>query len=212
MPFKDRQHAGKLLAQALEKYKDNPNAIVLGLPRGGVVVAYEVAHQLHLPLDIICARKIGAPYNPEFAIGAITETGDKFIDEETLDRLDISNDYLSSEIQTQTTEAKRRLDLYRQGRPCLDLEHKIAILVDDGVATGATMKAAIQTVKSKKALTIVVATPIASSSTLTEIEAQVHEVVCIAAPSSFMAVGQFYENFSQTTDQEVIELISRETT
>lgn len=208
MLFKDRQHAGRLLANVLEKYKDNPDAIVLGLPRGGVVLAYEIAQQLHLPLDIICARKIGAPYNSEFAIGAVTETGDKYIDEEIIDRLNIDEDYILNETASQSKEAQRRLNLYRKGKPPLDLENKIAIIVDDGIATGATMKAAVKTVKSKKAKQIIVATPVASPDTLEEIKGTVNETVCLAAPVFFMAVGQFYENFSQTTDEEVMELLT----
>lgn len=207
MIFQDRQHAGQLLAQALKKYQNHPQAIVLGLPRGGVVLAYEVAQVLHLPLDIICARKIGAPFNPEYAIGAITDLGESFLDEGVIERLDIPPEYLTEERDRQRKEAERRVRTYRNHRPPLILEGKIAILIDDGIATGATMKAAIKSVKAKKAKKIVVAAPVASPDTLQEIEDGTTEVICLSSPRFFQAVGQFYEDFSQTTDDEVIQLL-----
>lgn len=207
MLFKDRQHAGKLVANLLEKYRDDSNTIIFGLPRGGVVLAYEVAKHLKLPLDIICARKIGAPYNPEFGVGAITESGESFIDEEVIDRLDISPEYLQNEIKKESKEAARRLAIYRKDRPLAQLKDKTVILIDDGIATGATMKAAIKTLQARKTKKIVVAVPVAAPETLEEIRSMVDEVICLAAPVFFQAVGQFYENFSQTTDQEVIQLL-----
>lgn len=209
MLFKDRQHGGKLLANLLDKYRDNPNAVVIGLPRGGVVTAYEVADQLHLPLDIICARKIGAPYNPEFAIGAITETGDSYLNQDVIDRLDIPKEYLDETIKQESKEAARRVELYKKNHPPIDLKDKIVILIDDGIATGATAKAAIKTLKGKKAKKIIVATPVAAPDTMNEIKEQVDEAVCLAAPVFFQAVGQFYEKFDQTTDQEVMDLMKK---
>lgn len=207
MLFKDRKHAGKLLASLLEKYRDDTNAVIIGLPRGGVVTAAEVAKNLNLPLDIICARKIGAPYNPEFAIGAITETGDSFLNKDVIERLDIPQDYLDETIKKESKESERRVSLYKKNRPKIELEGKTAILIDDGIATGATMKASIKSVKSHKARKVVVATPVASPETMDEIKEEVDEAVCLAAPIFFQAVGQFYENFDQTTDEEVIELL-----
>lgn len=208
MLFKDRQHAGKLLANILEKYRDNHHVVVIGLPRGGVVTAYEVAKQLNLPLDIICARKIGAPYNPEFAIGAITETGDSFLNQEVIDRLDIPKEYIDETIKKESAESARRVEAYKKNRLPTNLSGKTVILVDDGIATGATMKASIKTAKKKGAKKIIVAAPVAAPDTLNEIESEVNEVVCLAAPIFFQAVGQFYERFDQTTDEEVIALLN----
>jgi putative phosphoribosyl transferase len=205
--FKNRVHAAELLANLLTKYQNDAEAIVIGLPRGGVILAYEIAKKLGLPLDIICARKISIPHYTEFAIGAITETGDCYLDQDTINRLNISQDYLQGEIEKQSQEAARRLALYKKGQPLLELKNKTTILIDDGIATGATLKAAILAVKAKKAKKIVVATPVASPDTLKEIRAEVDEVICLVAPLFFQAVGQFYEDFSQTSDEEVIALL-----
>ncbi|MBA3722805.1 MAG: phosphoribosyltransferase [Parachlamydiaceae bacterium] len=210
MLFTDRKHAGKLLANLLTKYKNDKNTIVIGLPRGGVVLAYEIAKELQLPIDIICARKIGAPYNPEFAIGAITETGESFLDLGTIERLGIPKKYLDVEIKKESEEAARRNVLYKKNFPPHDLEGKTVILVDDGIATGATMKATIKAVKNKKAKTVIVAIPVAAPDTLREIKKEVNEVICLAAPIFFQAVGQFYEDFPQTSDQEVIDLLNED--
>lgn len=209
MLFTDRQQAGQLLANLLKAYQNNPEVIVIGLPRGGVILAHTIAQTLQAPLDIICARKIGAPYNLEFAIGAITENGDFFLDQETIERLGITADYLDKETHKQTQEAARRVAVYKGKRPFLDLHEKTVILVDDGIATGATMKAAIKTTKSRGAKKIIVAVPVASPTTLQEIEQEVNDILYLAAPTYFMAVGQFYEQFNQTTDEEVIALLSQ---
>lgn len=208
MLFKNRQHVGTLLAAVLNKYKNVSNTVVIGLPRGGVVVAYEVAHTLNLPLDIICARKISAPNNPEFGIGAITETGESFIDQDLVERLDIPESYLVSEILKEKNEANRRLNTYRNNRPPLDLDGKTVILIDDGIATGVTMKAAIKSVKAKKGSKIIVAVPITSLNTMEEIKQEVDEVIYLAAPIFFQSVGQFYKDFSQTRDEEVVQLLN----
>lgn len=209
MLFKDRKDAGIILAEALIKYKNDPNTIVLGLPRGGIVVAYEIAKKLHLPLDVICPRKIGAPYNPEFAIGAITETGEGFFDQNIIEQLDIPPEYIKEEVAKEKEEAKRRLSVYRKNKPpILSLENKKVIIVDDGIATGATMKAAIQSIKTKKPSKLVIAIPVAPKETLDEMEGTVDEIVCLATPPFFQAVGQFYHHFYQTTDQEVIDLLT----
>lgn len=207
MIFKNRSEAGKLLAESLKNYKSDENAIVIGLARGGVVIAAAVAHDLHLPLDVICPRKLGAPINPEFAIGAITESGEGVINEETVAELGISPTYIDQIIQRETRNAQERIRKYRAGRPQLALEGKTVILVDDGLATGATMKAAIKSVQEAGAEKVVVAVPVAPPDTVNDIEALVDEVVCLHAPAGFAAVGQFYEDFSQTEDDEVIELL-----
>lgn len=207
MLFKDRQQAGKLLAARLEKYKNDPHVVVIGLPRGGVILAAEVARALHAPLDIICARKIGAPYNPEFGIGAITETGESYLAEDIIEQLDIPPEYIQEEIKTQSKEAARRLEAYKKGRPPLNFKDKIVIIVDDGIATGATMKASILAAKARKAKKVLVAVPVAPPDTIEDIKELADEVVCLITPPFFQAVGQFYENFSQTTDEEVIALL-----
>ncbi len=206
--FENRSQAGKLLAEKLKKYKNDRNVIVLGLPRGGVVLAFEVASTLSIPLDITCPRKIGAPSNPEFAIGAVTESGEAALDERTIVALGISPDYLHKQIEKETKESKRRLELYRQGRQKIPLQGKVVILVDDGLATGATMKAAIQSVRAEDVEKVVVAVPVSPTETFAEIEERAEEVICLATPSDFYAVGQFYEDFSATEDEEVIRLLS----
>jgi putative phosphoribosyl transferase len=205
--FKDRQQAGEILAPLLRKYQDNPDVIVLGLPRGGVVVANEIAKALLLPLDITCPRKIGAPHNPEYAIGAITETGEGVFDEEHIRSLGVSKKYITQEINHQKEIAQQRLSAYRGDRPPLNLKDKVVILVDDGLATGATMKAAIKSVSAQHAKKIVVAVPVAPESTYYEIEALVDEIICPFHPTDFYAVGQFYEYFGQTSDQEVVSIM-----
>ncbi len=209
MIFKNRIDAGQKLAKALKKYKDAANTVILALPRGGVVVGYQVAKELNLPLDIVVPRKIGAPGNPEFAIGAITETGEGIFDEETIKVYSISKEYIENEIKKEKAEAERRLKLYRGKRPCLVLKGKNVILLDDGLATGLTMRAAIKTVKSRESKKIVVAFPIGPPDSIEIIKREVDEVVYLDAPFLFGAVGAFYEEFGQTTDEEVIDLLKR---
>lgn len=204
--FKDRVDAGKQLAKALSAYKES-GAIVLGLPRGGVVLAAEIAQELHLSLDIICPRKIGAPQNPEFAIGAITETGEGCFNETVIQQLGIPAAYLEHMVEKEKAEAERRLKAFRGDRPALNLKNKTVILVDDGLATGLTMRAAIATVSKLGASKIVVAVPVAPVDTAERIEALVDDFVCLYVEEDFYAVGQFYQSFPQTTDSEVIALL-----
>ncbi len=208
MYFKDRKDAGHQLAAKLVPYKNQPHCLILGLPRGGVVTAAETAAQLHLPLDIICARKVGAPHNPELAIGAVTETGEGYFNQELIDYLRVSSEFLKTAIDVEKKEAERRLKVYRQNRPPLDIENKNVILIDDGMATGATMKAAIKSVKAAGAAKIVVAVPVSAHETYEEVKQEVDECISLDIPSPFYAVGEFYQDFSQTTDEEVIELLS----
>lgn len=207
MIFHDRAEAGKLLAEKLKKYKFHPDCIVLGLPRGGVITAYEIAKALKLPLDILCPRKIGAPFNPEYAIGAITETGKEIFDRETIEYLSIPPETIKKLIEEQKKIAAKRLKTYRGNRPIRNLKDKIALIVDDGIATGATMKAAILTAKEEGAKSIVVAVPVSPRDTMESIEKMVNEVVYLDLPLSFQAVGQFYRIFDQTEDEEVITLM-----
>lgn len=206
MLFKNRSEAGRALAAALQKFKETKRTVVLGLPRGGVVTAYEVAKALHLPLDIIVPRKIGAPDNPELAIGALAG-GSVMLDKELIALLNVPEDYIQVAIEREQKEAKRRLALFRKGQREQDWAGWTAILVDDGIATGSTMRASIAALKKMHAAKIVVAVPVGPPDTIDNIKQEVDEVVCLYTPSSFMAVGQFYDQFPQTSDEEVVELL-----
>lgn len=204
MYFENRKQAGeKLAAEVIKKFPDlksNPQVIVLALPRGGVPVAYEIAKALSSPLDLIVTHKLGAPSNPEFAIGAVAEDGSSFLDKNSC--TDISRDFIKEEIKSQLAEIKKRIAKYRGGKPLLPLQNKIVILVDDGIATGNTMKAAIALAKNAKAKKIIVAAPVAPSEILGSLR-QESEVVFLDTPFPFFAIGRFYNDFSQLTDEEV---------
>lgn len=206
--FKDRRDAGTKLALKLRSYKDSAHAIVLGLPRGGVVVAYEVAKQLNLPLDIIVACKISLPINPEMALGAITSDGETVFDNEIIQMLQVGQDYIDHEVEKEKKEALRRLACYRKNKKSLSLQGKIVILIDDGVATGATMKVAIKSVSAMGAKKIIIAIPVAPPEFIQEIKKKVDAVICLEEPEGFVAVGAYYENFAQVKDAEVIDLLN----
>lgn len=208
MIFKNRTQAGEELAEKLKQFKDSSEAIILGLPRGGVAVAAVVAKKLGLPLDIIVPRKISAPGNPELAIGAITEDGEAVLDKASIVAWQIPAEYIKQEIAKETQEAQRRLILYRGGRATLDLKNKIAILVDDGIATGATMAAAIISARAKGARKVIVAAPVVATDTLETLQKATDEIFFLDAPVYFGAVGAFYENFEQVEDGEVITLLA----
>lgn len=209
MIFRDRTDAGKQLAKALEAYSSQSDAIVIALPRGGVVVGFEVAALLHVPLDIVCPRKIGAPFNPELAIGAITETGEAILSDQIIQEFAISPSYIEVAKEEERKKAQWRLEHYRKGRPSRKLENKTVILVDDGLATGSTMRAAIKTVRAEHAKSIILAVPVAPPDTLSRLEKEVDKTVCLSSPVEFYAVGQFYNFFDQTTDEEVISLLEK---
>ncbi len=204
MLFQNRAQAGQKLAAALLPYRNAPNTLTLSLPCGGVVVGAAVAAELHLPHDIVVARKIGAPGNPEFAIGAVTALGEPLLDKETIQTLGVSQEYLERTIAEERAEAQRRLELYRAGKPALDVKNKTIILVDDGLATGATMAAAIKWLKTEQPSRIIAAVPVAPQDTLDIIAREVDEVVCLSVPSYFGAVGAWYSEFPQVSDQKVI--------
>ena len=206
--FSDRAEAGKRLAEALADFAGK-NAVVLAIPRGGVVVGYEIAKALGLPLDVIIPHKIGAPSQPELAIGAMTEDGTIILDKELVELTSTSPDYIKEESQRQIIEIKRRLKFYRQNEPYPNLTGLDVIIVDDGIATGSTMKAALASVKNKGAKTVTVAVPVGPPSTISELERQADRVVCLYTPEYFQAIGQFYGDFSQTTDEEVIALLQQ---
>lgn len=207
MLYKDRRDAGKKLASLLTHYKDREDTLVLALPRGGVVVGHEVAKELHCPLDIIIIRKIGAPMQPELAIGAISETGAAVLNQDIISAYGISERYIKKEISKQREEISRRISLYRGGKGITSVNGKIIILVDDGVATGATIKAAIETLKEGDISRLVAALPVSSVGAEKEIKNIVDEWVCLKTPWDFMAVGGYYKDFTQVTDEEVARLL-----
>lgn len=209
MRFKNRTEAGQKLIPKLEDYKGNPDAVIIALPRGGVVLGYELAKGLNLPLDLVVPRKIGAPENEEFAIGAIAEDGEAFLDSRIINSYGIQDSYIQGAIEKEKKEAARRLKVYREDLPPRDLKDKICIIVDDGIATGRTLRAAIATVKKEGAKRIVVAVPVSARDSLEKIQEEVNEVVCLHAPLFFGAVGKFYSEFPQNTDQEIIKLMKR---
>lgn len=204
--FIDREDAGRRLAAALKKFKGQ-NALVLGLARGGVVVAYEIAKNLSLPLNVVVPKKIGAPGNQELAIGAIMENGEGVFNHSIIRMLGIPQNYIDREIIDKKTKAQQRAALYRQYAPLPDIENHTVILVDDGIATGATMLAAIKAMRHEKAAKIIVAVPVASTDSLALIENEADEVICLDSEEDFGAVGFFFEDFRQTEDEEVIELL-----
>jgi len=206
MTFQDRADAGIQLAEKLSKYKGKKDVIIIGLPRGGVVTAAVVAEELKLPLDIIVPRKIGHPNNPEFAIGAIAEDGEAVMNE---GNYDIPQNVIDQIIAEEQKEAARRLKAYRGKRAALKLKGKTAILVDDGIATGATMRAAIASARSKQAKKIVVAVPVTARDSKSVIGREADEFVAVDVPLFFGAVGAFYEEFGQTEDEEVVEILGR---
>lgn len=208
MLFRDRHEAGKLLAQKLLEFKGNPDAIVLGIPRGGVVVAYEVAKALGLPLDVFIARKIGAPGNPELAIGAVASDGTVILDELSINFMGVPKRYIEKEIERQKEEIRKRLLTYRGGREGYSLQGKIVILVDDGVATGATTIASLRAIRASNPSQLILAVPVAPPDTVEKLRREADKVICLHTPSPFWAVGAFYLNFEQTTDEEVQALLA----
>lgn len=207
MFFRDRQDAGKMLAEKLIEFKNKKDTVVIGLPRGGMIVAKQVAKNLNLPLDIIITKKINSPDNPEFAIGSVSEEGHTILDEEIISQEGISKKYLEEEINKEKKEAQRRLKLYRGDKKTLNLKYKTAILVDDGLATGLSMQAAILSAKNKKAKHIIVAVPILPKESLEKFQALSDKLFYVHLPHLFMAVGNFYADFRQTDDQEVINIL-----
>ena len=206
--FSDRVDAGKRLASALKDFAGK-DAIVLAIPRGGVVVGYEISKALRVPLDVIIPRKIGAPYNPELAIGAMTEDGTIILDKSLVSYLDVPESYIKTESEHQKQEIERRLKMYRQNEPYPNLKGRDVIIVDDGIATGSTMKAALASVRNRGAKTVTVAVPVGPPSTIEELKMQADRVVCLYMPELFQAIGQFYGDFDQTSDDEVIQLLKQ---
>ncbi len=206
--YLDRHAAGKILAKELQHYAHQENAIVLALPRGGVPVAYEIAHALSLPLDVFIVRKLGVPWHNELAMGAIASGGTVVFNEDVLQECHIAPAAINRVIESETKELQRRELSYRGNRSSPDLEHKTIILVDDGIATGATMRAAIQALRLKNPASIIIAVPVAALDTCEKIAKSVEQLICPIRPPDFYAVGAWYENFEQTTDEEVATLLA----
>jgi predicted phosphoribosyltransferase len=208
-PFRDRGEAGRLLAEKLTAYANRPDVLVLALPRGGVPVAYEVARALNAPLDIFVVRKLGVPGYEEYAMGAIASGGVRVLNDEVVRALDIPDCAIEEVAAREQQELARRERLYRSDRPPPDVRGKTVILVDDGLATGATMHAAIQALRQQQARRIVVAVPIAAPETCEALKEEVDDIICAVTPEPFRAVGLWYQDFSQTSDEEVCDLLKR---
>jgi len=209
MVFKNRQEAGKKLAAKLKDFQNKKNLVVLAIPRGGLVVGKKLSQTLSCPLDIIVTKKIGAPGNPELAIGAVGAVGEPVVDEEMAIRVGADEKYLQKEIASRKAEVKRRIKEYRGDKLPLNLKDKIVIITDDGVATGATMKAAVEVVRQQEPKKIIVAVPVTARDSLKKLEEKADEVIYLEAPLMFFAVGQFYQKFGQTSDKEVKEILKR---
>jgi putative phosphoribosyl transferase len=209
MRFRDRTEAGRALADLLRRYAGRDDVIVLALPRGGVPVAYEVAKALEAPLDVFVVRKLGVPGHRELAMGAIASGGVLVVDEGLTRALGIGEDELEGVIEVERRELERRESAYRDGRARPEVEGRTVILIDDGLATGATMRAASLAVRRQRPERIVIAVPVAAAQTCDELRRDVDEVVCAATPSPFHAIGLWYDDFSQTSDDEVRELLAR---
>ena len=207
-PFADRADAGRVLAGELVAYAGSPDVIVLGLPRGGIPVAYEVACALGAPLDVFVVRKLGAPGQEELAMGAIASGGVVVVNDEVIEALKISSEELSAEIENEGRELERREAIYRRGHALVAVKGKTVILVDDGLATGSTMRAAVAALRRQAPAQIVVAVPVGASSTCAEFEEIADRCVCAIAPEEFRSVGLWYEDFAQTDDEEVCKLLA----
>jgi len=205
--FADRNNAGRRLAEKLRAFRDLPNSVVLGVPRGGVVVAFEVASALHLPLDIFVVRKLGVPGREELAFGAIASGNVRVLDSEIVEGLGITEQQVDQVTEDAREELDRRESLYRAGRPPLALAGKTVLLVDDGIATGSSILAAIHALRQLKPARLIVAVPVAPKATCARLLREADEVVCVETPKLFYAIGQFYDDFSQVEDEEVTELL-----
>lgn len=207
LPFADRRQAGRVLAQQLESYRGQADLMVLALPRGGVAVGFEVAHALQAPLDVFVVRKLGLPGHEEYAMGAIASGGVRVVNDEVIAAARITPVMLESATRIEQRELERREHAYRNGRPVVPLKDKVAILVDDGLATGSTMRAAVEAVRRKEPSRVVVAVPVGGPETCHELALMADDLICVEMPLPFTAVGLWYDDFSQTTDDEVRALL-----
>lgn len=208
--FQDRTEAGQALATRLKAYADRPDVLVLGLPRGGVPVAYEIAAALHVPLDICLVRKLGVPGHKELAMGAIASGGVRVLNYDVVSWLGISSKTIDEVAAKELRELQRRDRAYRGDRPQPDVRDRTVILVDDGLATGSTMRAAISLIKPQRPAKLIVAVPVAPPEVCRTLQSEVDDVICLMTPENFYAIGVWYENFAQTTDEEVIALLKNQ--
>jgi putative phosphoribosyl transferase len=207
--FQDRVDAGKKLAERVVARVHDPDALVLGLPRGGVPVAFQVARVLHAELDVFLVRKLGLPGQEELAIGAIASGGVRVLNESLLAELQLSPTVVEQIAKREEQELKRREEIYREGRPAQPVQGRVVIIVDDGLATGASMKAAAQAVRLQGPKRLIAAVPVAALETCSEFRMTVDEIICAYTPQPFLSVGMWYEDFSQTTDEEVQRLLEQ---
>jgi putative phosphoribosyl transferase len=206
--FRNREEAGRTLAEKLSHYRNDPTGLILALPRGGVAVGYQLSLALHIPLDVFITRKIGAPGNPEYAIGAVAETGARYLNQEAINSFDLSRHELERLIHAQEKEIARRGDLYRQGRPLPQLTGRTVFLVDDGIATGSTFMASALAIRSLQPRRLVGVIPVGPPSTMREVRAHVDELVLLMTPDPFYAVGDFFVDFTQVEDRDVVEYLN----
>jgi predicted phosphoribosyltransferase len=206
-PFRDRRDAGRQLAQRLDRYSGNPDVIALALPRGGVPVGFEVAARLDAPLDVLVVRKLGVPGHSELAMGAIASGGIQVIDPRVIGVLDISRSDFEAVLDHERAELERREREFRAGRPPLDVTGRIAIVIDDGLATGATMAAAVDALRTRSPARIVVAVPVAPPDACDQLSQRADEVICLLTPRTMWAVGAWYDDFEQIDDDEVRDLL-----
>jgi putative phosphoribosyl transferase len=207
--FKNRMHAGELLAKRLGMYAGRSNVIVLALPRGGVPVGFAVAKALQVPLDVMVVRKLGIPGHEEFAMGAIASGGEYVLNHDLVQKIGVPAQMIEATTRRELAELERREAVYRAGRPPLQLRGCSVILVDDGLATGATMQVAVKAVRNAEPARIIVAVPVGAPETCSEMKKEADEVICYCTPDPFHAVGLWYEDFSQTTDEEVMKLLEQ---
>jgi len=209
MVFQDRRDAGRRLAKQLTAYAHDPDVIVLALPRGGVPVGFEVARALGVPLDVFLVRKLGVPEHEELAMGAIASGGVRVLNDEVVEGLGIPQELIDAVAEKEARELNRREQAYRRDRPAPDVEGRTVILVDDGLATGSSMRAAVAALRRQHPARIVVAVPVAAPATCDEFQREVDEMVCAFTPEPFQAVGLWYKDFSQTTDEEIAALLAQ---
>ena len=209
MVFLNREEAGRELAKKLKAYENTPGVLVLGIPRGGVPVAFQVATELQAPLDVFVVRKLGVPAREELAFGAIASGGIRFLDSEIVEAVGISGLEIERITAKERQELERREVAYRGERPPLAVQGQTVILVDDGIATGSSMQVAITALRQMKPVRLVVAAPVIPVSTCKRLRREVDELICVQMPASFYAIGEFYENFSQVSDEEVTDLLRR---
>ena len=209
VPFRDRSDAGREVASRLSHYANRPDVLVLALPRGGVPVAFEVARQLHVPLDVFLVRKLGVPGHEELAMGAIATGGVRVLNDEVVSMLGISRHMIDGVAAREQQELERRERLYRGGGAAPEMSGRTVILVDDGLATGSSMRAAVAAVRKQRPAAVVVAVPVAAEETCAALRCEVDEIVCAETPEPFYAVGSWYDDFTQTTDAEIQDLLQR---